>query len=209
MFFLNIHMLLISAIAYFSNTQYNDNIMEIKRGDITKIILATIGFAGIMTIAAVAPNSLQMLELFGLGKKKYKPRSAYHALKRMQKRRLIEIIKEKDDKIIISITEKGKKRLLEYNIDDMKIKRPEKWDKKWRVVSFDIPEKRKKSREALREKLKDFDFYPLQKSLFVLPFPCRDEIDFIAEIFQIQNNITYFETSKISNEYKLRKYFDL
>lgn len=180
-----------------------------KKKTIVKIILATIGFAGIMTIAAIAPNSLQMLELFRLGKKKYKPRSAYHALKRMQKQRLIEIKKEVDDKIILTITEKGKKKLLEYNIDDMEIKKPEKWDKKWRIVSFDIPEKRKGAREALREKLKDFDFYPLQKSLFVFPFPCQDEIDFIAKIFQIQNYITYFEAPKISNEYKLRKYFDL
>lgn len=180
-----------------------------KKETVVKIILAVIGVAGVMTIAAVAPNSVQMLELFGLGKKKYKTRSAYHALKRMQKQRLIEIKKETGDKIIISITEKGKKRLLEYNIDDMIIERPEKWDKKWRVVSFDIPEKRKKAREALREKLKDFDFYPLQESLFVSPFPCRDEMDFIAKIFQIENNITYFETQEISNEYKIKKYFNL
>lgn len=180
-----------------------------KKETIGKIILATVAFAGIMTIIAVAPNSLQMLELFGLGKKKYRPNSFYRTFKRMQKQRLIEIKKEKDDKIIISITEKGKKRLLEYNIDDMKIERPEKWDKKWRIISFDIPEKRKKAREALREKLKDLNFYPLQKSLFVLPFPCQDEIDFITEIFQMQKHITYFETPEISNDYKIKKYFDI
>lgn len=183
--------------------------MRMKKGTVAKIILATLAFAGIMTIAAVAPNSLQMLELFGLDKKKHKPRSAYYALKQMQKQRLIEVIKEKDDKITISITEKGKKRLLEYNIDDMKIERLEKWDKKWRIISFDIPEKRKKAREALREKLKDLDFYPIQKSLFVLPFPCRDEINFIAEVFQIQKHITYFEAPEISNDYKIKRYFDL
>lgn len=180
-----------------------------RKETIGKIILATVAFAGIMTIAAIAPNSLQMLELFGLGKKKYKPNSFYRTFKRMQKQRLIEIKKEKDDKIVISITEKGKERLLEYNIDDIKIERPEKWDKKWRIVSFDIPEKRKRAREALREKLKDLDFCPIQKSLFVLPFPCRDEIDFIAEVFQIQKHITYFEAPEISNDYKIRRYFDL
>ena len=180
-----------------------------KKETIAKVILATVGFAGIMVIAAIAPNSLQMLELFGLGKKKYKTNSFYVTLKRLQKQRLIEIKKETGDKIILSITEKGKKKLLEYNIDDMKIERPEKWDKKWRVISFDIPEKRKKAREALREKLNDLNFYPLQKSLFVFPFPCRDEIYFIAEVFQIQNNITYLETPEISNEYKMRKYFEV
>lgn len=176
---------------------------------ITKIVLATLATAGLFTIVALAPNSVQMLELFGLGKKKYKPISVYKTIQRMKKKRLIEITKEKNDKITISITENGKKKLLEYNIDDMKIEKPEKWDKKWRIVSFDIPEKRKKAREALREKLKDLDFYPLQKSLFAFPYLCRDEIDFIAEVFQIQKHITYFETPEISNDYKIKRYFDL
>lgn len=91
----------------------------------------------------------------------------------------------------------------------MKIKTLKHWDKKWRIVSFDIPEKQKNAREALRKKLRDLDFYPLQKSMFVLPYPCQDEIDFIAEIFQIRKNITYFETTLISNEGKIRAYFNL
>ena len=194
---------------YLSSISIIEITSKMKKETIAKIILATVAFAGIMTIVAVAPNSLQMLELFGLGKKKYKPNSFYRTFKRMQRQRLIEIKKEKDDKITILITDKGKKRLLEYNIDDIKIERPEKWDKKWRIISFDIPEKRKKALEALREKLNDLNFYPLQKSLFVLPFPCQDEIDFIAEVFQIQNNITYFETTEINNDYKIRKYFNL
>lgn len=182
---------------------------KINTKTIGKVILATIAVAGVMTIVAVAPNSLQILKLFGFGKKKYNSRSVYRSLKRMEKQRLIEIKKEDGDKIILSITEKGKKKLLEYNIDDLRIEKPKKWDKKWRVISFDIPEKRKLAREALRGKLKDFDFYPLQKSLFVFPFECRDEIDFIAEVFQVQNNITYLETNEISNDYKIKKYFNI
>ncbi|TSD01174.1 MAG: phenylacetic acid degradation operon negative regulatory protein [Parcubacteria group bacterium Athens0714_25] len=176
---------------------------------ISKCILATIGIAGIFTIAAIAPNSFQMLELFGLSKKKYKPKSVGRALNRMKKQKLIEIKKEKNDKITIQITERGKKRLLEYNIDELQIKIPEKWDGKWRIVSFDIPEKRKKAREAFREKLRDLGFYPFQKSLFIFPFACSDEIDFISEIFEIKKHIVYFETSNINNKYKIKRYFNL
>lgn len=175
---------------------------------IAKCILAAIGFAGLMTIIAIAPNSLQMLQLFGLGKKKYKPRSVYATLKRLEREKIVEI-SERDDKAIMTITEKGKKRLLKYNIDDIKIKIPKKWDKKWRIVSFDIPEKQKKAREALRRKLKELDFFPLQKSLFIFPYSCKNEIDFITGIFQIENYVIFLETNNLSNEFRVKKYFGL
>ena len=181
---------------------------KINKATIAKSILGVVGTVGILTMAAIAPNSLQILKLFGVGKKQYKPRSIYKTLKRMETQQLVDI-KEKDDKVIIIITEKGKKRLLKYNIDDMQIKKPKRWDKKWRLVSFDVPEKQKKAREALRNKLKDLEFFPLQKSLFISPFPCKNEIDFISEIFQIQKHIIFIETPNINNEYKIKEYFNL
>jgi len=42
----------------------------------------------------------------------------------------------------------GKKRILRYDLDNMKIKKPLKWDGYWRIVVFDIPEDEKR-REAL------------------------------------------------------------
>lgn len=180
-----------------------------KKITIAKIVLSVLAVGGVITIAAIAPNSLQMLKMFGLGKKRYKSQSVYRTLKRMEKQNTIEIIKETDDKTTISITKDGKKKMIEYNIDDMKIEKPKKWDGKWRIISFDIPEKQKTAREALRMKLKDFDFYHLQKSLFACPFPCRDEIDFVSEVFKIRKHITYFETSNITNELAMRKYFNL
>lgn len=180
-----------------------------KKATIAKIVLSVLAVGGVITIVAIAPNSLQMLKMFGLDKKRYKSQSVYKAIKRMEKQNIIRVIKETDDKTTISITRDGKKKLAEYNIDDMEIKKPKIWDGKWRIISFDIPEKQKTAREALRMKLRDFDFYHLQKSLFACPFPCRDEIDFVSEIFKIGKHITYFETSTITNELTLKKYFGL
>ena len=180
-----------------------------KKITIAKIVLSVLAVGGVLTIAAIAPNSLQMLKMFGIDKKRYKSQSVYKTLKRMEKQNIIKVVKETDGKTTISIARDGKKKLVEYNIDDMEIKKPKKWDGKWRIISFDIPEKQKTAREALRMKLKDFDFYHLQKSLFACPFPCRDEIDFVSEIFKIRKNITYFETSYITNELAMKKYFNL
>lgn len=190
------------------NTDWPERINTIKSSTITKCILATIGFAGIMTIVAIAPNSLQMLELFGLGRKRYKTASVYATLKRLQRKRLVEII-EKEDKTIIRITEEGKKRLLEYSFEDMEIKKPKKWDGKWRIIGFDIPEKYKRAREALRAKLINLGFTRLQKSLFVYPYQCKDEIEFVSEFFQVYKYTTFIEANYITNENYLKVRFGI
>src|SRR3989344_4593151 len=59
------------------------------------------------------------------------------------------------------------------------IKKPARWDKLWRLVIFDIPEEERTGRMALAAKLKELGFYPLQKSVFIHPYECKDEIDFI------------------------------
>ena len=51
--------------------------------------------------------------------------------------------------------------------DYLKIDKPKIWDKKWRIVVFDIPEKQRGARDSLRTYLKKLDFYELQKSIFI------------------------------------------
>ena len=61
--------------------------------------------------------------------------------------------------------------------------RNKKWDKKWRVIIFDIPEELHNERNNLRRKLKSLGFYILQKSVFVFPYPCEEELgDLCAKI---------------------------
>jgi len=174
--------------------------MSKKEPSISRIMLGTIGLAGLLTMVAIAPNSLQILELFGLNKKRHKTRSAYAALKRMQRQRIIEI-KEKEDKTEIIVTEAGKKRLLSYNFDEMRIKNPKKWDGKWRIVGFDIPEKKKAAREALRGKMRELGFITLQKSFFVHLFDCKKEIEFIGEVFGVRENIVFIEATSLNSKH--------
>ena len=114
-----------------------------------------------------------------------------------------------DDETQIVLTEKGKLHAIRFKIDDMQIAKPKKWDRKWRIVVFDIPEKRRNARDALRRKLRELDFYELQKSVFIHPFECRDEIDFIAEVFQIRPHLRYGILENITNEAELVKHFKL
>ncbi|MEW5907971.1 MAG: CRISPR-associated endonuclease Cas2 [Patescibacteria group bacterium] len=133
----------------------------------------------------------------------------YRIIREFKYDRLISWKEKEDGSVEVILTEKGKKCAFNFNFDKMEIKEPKVWDGKWRIVLYDIPEKNKKVREALRGKLKNLGFYELQKSVFVYPFPCKKEIDFIAEFFELRNFIYFIKTPSFSNDEKLRLHFGL
>ena len=74
---------------------------------------------------------------------------------------------------------------------------------------FDIPEKFKKAREALRLKLKELGFKELQKSVLVFPYECEDEINFIMEIFLVRPFVRFIRAKSFTNEEQLKIKFVL
>jgi len=123
--------------------------------------------------------------------------------------RLVDAIDVSDEETKIVLTEKGKLRAMQFKIDDIQLKIPNRWDRKWRIVVFDIPEKKRQARDALRSKLQQLGFYKLQKSALVFPFECEDEINFIVEIFQVRQHVHYGVLTRITNEAELIKRFEL
>ena len=123
--------------------------------------------------------------------------------------RLIDYKEDKDGSVKIILTKEGQKKALKFKLDEMEIKKPAKWDGEWRIVIFDIPERFKKAREALRMKLKDLGFLELQKSVLVLPYECEDEIDFIVEVFLIRPFVRFVRVKSFTNEEQLKIKFGL
>lgn len=117
--------------------------------------------------------------------------------------------KEKSgDACEVVITKQGIKRAKLLDLDNLTVDKPHKWDGKWRIVFFDIPEKKRKARNALREKLRDLGFCEMQKSVFVLPYECQDEINFVVSMFNIKPYVQYAEMINPTNELLLRKKFN-
>jgi DNA-binding transcriptional regulator PaaX len=175
--------------------------------EITKDILLILGASGLVITLALFPGLAYVID--GVWKKrKYNERRFNYTLKRLQDQKMI-TIGQKGDKTVIELTKKGKKRVLKYKLDEMKIKKPKKWDGLWRIVIFDIPEKKKIARDALRRKLKELDFVKIQKSVFVHPYPCRDEIDFIKEIFEVRPYVNLIIAKSIDGEARLKCHFKL
>ena len=181
------------------------------RWELSKKILATIGTGAVLLTLLVAPGTAKLLKLFdmeraGFRERQKKKERIMRAVKRLKKNRLV-AMHEKDEELFIELTASGKKRLLHYQLENLVLRKPSKWDGKWRIVIFDIPEKHKKAREALRHNLHRLSFYPLQRSVFAYPYPCKDEIDFVSEFFAIGYFVNYFEANYFDDDSKLKLHF--
>jgi len=126
----------------------------------------------------------------------------------LYKSKLVEKKENPDGSYTFFLTDKGKMRALTYRFEEIKIKR-EDWDGKWRIVVFDIPEKMRWGRDALRDKLKELGFYELQKSVFVFPYECKNEIEFVIEFFDLRRYARLGILESIDNELHLKKIFGL
>ncbi len=187
------------------------NLMKNKysKGELSREILKGLALGGFIAVCFVAPNFAQVAGMFKTKNSQDRWRLR-RTLANLTKEKLVEISYDKKGNEIIKITGEGKKRILKYKYEDLKIPVPKKWDKTWRLVMFDIPEVHKKARNALTFKLQDLGFYPIQKSVFIFPFECRDEIDFICEHFKVREFVNHFLVVKEpENEDYLRQWFEV
>lgn len=182
-----------------------------KKGELALKILFLISAGALIPAILVAPNLAQVAVplLKELVKKlESKPSKIRRSLAALKRNRLIKV-EEKKGETIFTLTENGKRRIVRGDFETLSIPRPNRWDKKWRAVLFDIPEENKDARDALRLKLKELGFYKLQRSCFIYPFECREQVDFITEFFQISEHVNYLVIESLEGERELRQYYEL
>ena len=176
-----------------------------------KFLLMTLALGGIAFTGALVPSLLCLIEKYRQSEN-YTEKQIQNAVYNFKKRKLIEIIQQKDNTTKVCLTNKGMKRFKEFSLETLLINKPARWDHRWRVLIFDIPTKPKLynlAREALRNKIKELGFYQMQKSTWVYPYECEDEILFIAEAFEVQKYIEILTVEKLLHQEKLKKFFKL
>ena len=134
----------------------------------------------------------------------HKEKKAYWAAYNLKRRGYMQSIKKKN-KIAYKLTKKGKRSATQLAIN--KMIQNKNWDKKWRILIFDIPETRRSFRDNLRKSLIDIGFYQLQKSVWIFPYDVKDYLYDIIPGFREGDWFQYIEAGKISSEDKLKKRF--
>jgi CRISPR-associated endonuclease Cas2 len=77
------------------------------------------------------------------------------------------------------------------------------------LVSYDIPDSKKKERDWFAKTLKDLGFERIQESLWVYPFECDQEIAVIAQNLGISPHVATMMAKKIPREEKMKEEFNL
>lgn len=178
-----------------------------SHGELAKMILLGLVGVGLVIVCVTLPGIGPVFELFK-PKNTYERRKLRHSFKTLQKQNMVHVY-NKNGKTVIKITEKGQKKVLKYNLENMEIRRPKKWDGKYRIIMFDVPETKKIARRELSSVLARIGAYRIQKSAFVSPFECRPEIDFVGGYYGVRTNIIYITAEDLDNADAIKKRFHL
>ena len=183
--------------------------MERKNLDYKRIVLKSILAVGLISVAVIAPNAVQILKMFKSKKdiddKKYQINKKIFVLER---KGYIKFVSRGGQKFA-TLTEKGKKEIDKYLLGDLQIKKPKKWDSKWRIVSFDIKNTRTPLRNIFRHHLKRLGFVQYQKSIWIHPYECEEIIIMLKSYFKFGKEVMYVVAEHLEDDRKLKHEFGL
>ncbi|MBI5645045.1 CRISPR-associated endonuclease Cas2 [Candidatus Kaiserbacteria bacterium] len=175
-----------------------------KRANIKMAILETAKLAGMLSLLAFAPNVISGLAKLGIIETKRREESIRVARSRMIRQGLLRIRNG-----MISLTPRGEKEFRKITLSHRVLNYPKKWDGKWRVLIFDIPNHRKSLRDKLRLSLKSAGFVRFQNSVWVFPYNCEDFVALLKSELKIGKDMQYLIVDVIENDKSLLETFKL
>ena len=118
---------------------------------------------------------------------------------------MIKRLKKKNKITFFVLTKSGKEELAVKKQKEKNIK----WDKKWRIVIFDIPEEEKAKRDRFRRRLVGLGFVELQHSAWIYSYECYEDIHEAASSLEATDYLSYIVAESVSKEKLLKKRFNL
>lgn len=179
-----------------------------RRRNIQHAVLATVGVAGILAVAMIAPGVFGAIGKISGNKYKFGYR-ARTAAGRLAQKGLVTFL-ERDGKKFVRITEKGRRLLaLETERARLRGQKRRRWDKQYRIVMFDIPERRKHVRKRLASLIRECGFLRLQDSVWIYPYDCEELVALMKAELETGKDILYAVVESIENDRWIKKHFNL
>jgi len=181
-----------------------------KRGTrkkIQDIALKSLYTAAVVGIAITAPNSIQLLRYVKgyIDNKSHLNRRMSQAFSRLVAKGLI----AKNSEGHFRVTVKGRHAAESLLLSDRLMKKPLRWDGKWRIAIFDVWESRRGVRDRLRNILGRNGFVKIQNSVWVHPYDCEELFVFLRMNLSLGRAILYIVAEEVERDAWLRKHFNL
>lgn len=177
---------------------------RLRRNELSTLILRTVAAAGIIATAVVAPNVVGAMYKLNLVPGTRDKELIKRAVDRLYKQGKLKHVGSR-----LALTESGRDSLRSWELMFTKMSRPRRWDHRWRVLIFDIPESKKKLRDSVRATLRTIGFVRLQQSVWVYPYDCEDWVMLWKAEFKLGSELLYMIVDSIEGDSKLRRLFEL
>src|SRR3989344_2205004 len=178
------------------------NKIKSKRKHLQKVILQTVATAGILTVGLMAPNVLGSFVKLGIIPNRRQKEYIASSASKLVKRGLLFY-----DGKQYRLSSDGEKLLRRFELTDFEFDKPKKWDGKWRMIIFDIPEQKKTARNHITMLFRKVGFFRLQNSVWVYPYDCDDVITVLKTDLSVGRNLLYLIVEELENDKSLRKNF--
>lgn len=175
-----------------------------RRSRIQRIILNSVANAGMLGIALIAPNVLKAMYKLGISPKDRQKEYVASSASKLAKKGLMRF-----ENGYYQLTKEGERLLDLWNISGYKFKNHKKWDRKWRIVIFDIPEKKRGMRRQITSIFRQAGLYRLQDSVWVYPYDCENIIGLLKTDLGVGKDVLYIIADQIENDKYLRTHFGL
>lgn len=173
---------------------------------VAAVVLALIGVAGLVTVTALAPNALRVLEVFMNKKKGRRPtqkeveKSLLQTVYYLKKSGKIKV-GGSDNSIWFKLTKGGEDDLKKFELNSLYIPKPRNWDGTYWLIAADIPTKtHRPAADAFRTKIMSMGFYPLQRTLWLHPYNPNKEIQFLVNHFNISRFVTLMNVNQLDSQ---------
>lgn len=181
-----------------------------KRKRIQDILLSGLYVTAAVGTALVAPGAAPLLRYVGkrVAPSPALPRRINQAVTRLRKKGLVSRV-QTEHGARLRLTEKGRRLAEVLQTRDALFKKPARWDGKWRIVIFDVWEKRRHVRTKLRAMLQKAGFVKIQDSVWVYPYECEELFVFLRTDLRLGRGMLYIVAEEIEHDDWLRHHFGL
>ncbi|MEK7147912.1 MAG: CRISPR-associated endonuclease Cas2, partial [Patescibacteria group bacterium] len=159
---------------------------------------------GVLSIGLIEPNVIKAMHQVGLISSKRQSEIVYSSASKLAKKGLL-----KFNGKYYELTKEGEKYLRQLELRSFKLDKPRKWDKKWRMIIFDIPEKKRKVRTQIRTIFASVGLLRLQDSVWVYPYDCEDIVGLLKTDLGVGKDVLYIIVDEIENDRHLREEFGI
>ncbi len=177
--------------------------MKKERGEVAEVVLVLLMGVGVLAALALAPGIGAALKLIDPN-----PRKAMDKAERAL-RSLVKSGKVSKTMSGYKLTKNGELELVRRKFEKYQFPAKFKWDGKWRVICFDIPEKKKYVRHVVQQKLVEIGCYRLQDSVFVTPHKCGEILKLAHDAFYLHKHVRGMVVTQIDDEQALLGRFKL